>query len=317
MTSLPTGLGIVVVNCGYPDLLEDNLVGLGRRLPRGRVVVVDNFSGLAQREATTTVCAREGWTLLAPGLDLGFGAAVNAGVRLLRTRGCHLLLVLDPAVRIDEPAVLALAQACDEDPQRILSPRIDLPDGSPWAGEGRVDMRRGRPLGNSATDDAAPAARISGACMMIHAGLWDWLHGFDETYFLHWEDVDLSWRCVAAGGSPAVRDDIRAVRGGRARGGASPLQVYAACRNRLVFAARHLDRRQLLGWLLSSPGYAADVLHGPNGGDRRRHGGRLLAAAVRGTAAGTAPALRMLVPRGGGLFGSGDRRPATAKPAAG
>ncbi|WP_166787841.1 glycosyltransferase [Cryobacterium adonitolivorans] len=314
MTSLPAGLGIVVVSYGYPDLLEENLVGLGRRMPRERIVVVDNFSGLAEREATTALCAREGWTVLAPGLNLGFGAAVNAGVRMLRSRGCHLLLVLDPAVRIDEQAVLALTQACAADPQRIFSPRIDLPDGSLWFGGGTVDLRRGRPLGAAAAASAAPAGWVSGACMMIHAGLWDWVGGFDETYFLHWDDIDLSWRCAAAGGSPAVRDDVRAVRGdgGRLCDGSSPLHVYSACRNRLVFAARHLGRRQLLGWLLFSPGYAADVLRSPNGAGRARHGGRLVAAAVRGTAAGIALALRMLAPSGGETFGPGERRRAPA-----
>ena len=95
-----TEVGIVVVTAGFPDLLEDNLGGLGRSVSSGRIVVVDNFSGLAQRDATTDLCARMGWTLLAPGLDLGFAAAVNAAVRLLRSRGCTLLLVLDPAVRI-------------------------------------------------------------------------------------------------------------------------------------------------------------------------------------------------------------------------
>lgn len=309
MTSLPADLGVVVVSSGHRDLLEGNLLALGRRVSRGRVVVVDNFSGLAERDATTALCAREGWAVLAPGLNLGFGAAVNAGARLLRSRGCRLLLVLDPAVRIDEAAVLALAEACTADPQRIVSPRIDLPDGSPWFGGGTVDLRRGRALRTSPADSAAPAGWLSGACMMIHASLWDWLDGFDETYFLHWDDVDLSWRCAAVGGSLAVRDDIRAVRHGQAAEGSSPLHVYSACRNRLVFVARHLGRRRFLGWLLFSPGYAADLLRSPSSADRTGHGGRLLAAAVRGTAAGTVLALRMVAPHGDGRFG-GERRPA-------
>jgi GT2 family glycosyltransferase len=93
---LPADLGIVVVNHGHPDLLERNLLAIGRQASAGRVVVVDNCTGLAQREATTAVCRREGWLLIAPGLDLGFAAAVNAGVRLLRSRGCHRLLILSP-----------------------------------------------------------------------------------------------------------------------------------------------------------------------------------------------------------------------------
>ena len=307
-----TEVGIVVVTAGFPDLLEDNLGGLGRSVSSGRIVVVDNFSGLAQRDATTDLCARMGWTLLAPGLDLGFAAAVNAAVRLLRSRGCTLLLVLDPAVRIDELGVLALAAGCAADPQRILTPRIVGTDGSGWFGGGTVDIRRGRTQTNGDADSSAPAGWLSGACLMIHASLWDWLDGFDETYFRHWEDVDLSWRCVAAGGSLAVRDDVRVVRGaGGSRGGAgsTPLDVYASCRNRLVFAARHLGRWHLLRWLLLSPAYAVEVLRN-DGSDPARQAGPLVAAAVRGTGAGATLALRSLAaPRPSGRM----RRPAPAE----
>lgn len=316
MTPLPPDLGIVVVAYGYPDLLERNLVGLGRRMVRGRVVVVDNFSGLAEREATTTVCEREGWTLLAPGLDLGFAAAVNAGARLLRSRGCRVLLVLDPAVRIDESALLALAQDCAANPQRLISPRIVRPDGTPWFGGGTVDIRRGRTRSSSPADSAAPDGWLSGACLMIHAGLWDWLDGFDESYFLEWEDVDLSWRCVAAGGSLAVREDLRVIReeaGGPAPALRSPLLVYSACRNRLAFAARHLSRRHLIRWLLLSPVYAMEVLRSGTGGSPDHSGGSLVAAALRGTGAGIVLAVRMLTTP---LTGTGMSPPVTAaKPA--
>jgi len=297
VTPLPPDLGIVVVAYGYPDLLERNLVDIGRRMPRGRVVVVDNFSGFAQRDATTAICEREGWTLLAPGLDLGCAAAVNAGVRLLRSRGCRLLLVLDPAVHVDEPALLALAQDCAANPQRLINPRIVRPDGTLWFGGGTVDIRRGRTLTSRTADSAAPDGWLSGACLMIHAGLWDWLDGFDESYFLQWEDVDLSWRCVAAGGSLAVREDITVVHGengGRARSPGSPVQVYSACRNRLAFAAGHLSRRHLLRWLLFSPVYALEVLRSGTRGGLAHSGGPLLAAAVRGTGAGIVLAVRML-----------------------
>jgi len=316
VTPPPADLGIVVVAYGYPDLLERNLVDLGRRMPRGRVVVVDNFSGLAEREATTAVCEREGWTLLAPGLDLGFAAAVNAGARLLRSRGCRLLLVLDPAVRIDEPTLLELAQDCVANPQRLISPRILRPDGTPWFGGGSVDIRRGRTLTSSAADSAAPDGWLSGACLMISAGLWDWLNGFDESYFLEWEDVDLSWRCVAAGGSLTVREDLRVVRaesGGPAPALRSPLLVYSACRNRLAFAARHLSRRHLLRWLLLSPVYAMDVLRSGTSGAPARSGGPIVAAALRGTGAGIMLAVRIFTTP---PTGTGTRPPVTAaKPA--
>ncbi|PXA65704.1 glycosyltransferase family 2 protein [Cryobacterium arcticum] len=296
--SLPEDLGIVVVNYGPPDLLEANLVQLGRRLTTGRVVVVDNFSTLAHREATTALAAREGWSLIAPGLNLGFGAGVNAGARLLISRGCSRLLLINPDARIDEAGVLALATACAANPQQLQSPRIVRPDGSLWFAGGTVDVGRGRTRTGDPVDSSAPGGWLSGSCLMVHAHLWDWLGGFDETYFLYWEDVDLSWRCLAAGGTLLVRDDITVVHsvgGTQDTSGKSPLYVYSNCRNRLAFAARHLDRRHVMRWLLLSPVYAAAVLQRGGRRDLARHAVPLLMAAARGTVAGAGLAMRTLI----------------------
>ena len=295
--SLPDDLGIVVVHHGNPDLLEQNLVGLGLAAGGGRVVVVDNFSGLSQRDLTTGLCRRHGWTLLSPALDLGFAAAANAGVRLLRSRGCRRLLILSPEVRISGAGALVLAEECAKNPQRLLSPRIAHPDGSLWVGGATVHARPGRAMTGADADGSAPSGWLGGICLMIHASLWEWLGGFDEDYFLGWEDVDLSWRCVAAGGSVAVRDDVVAVRGTGGAGdeGRSPVYVYFNCRNRLAFAATHLGRWRILGWLLLSPAYAVDVLRGAARRDPGRALGPLALAAVRGTLSGGALAVRKLV----------------------
>lgn len=295
--SLPDDLGIVVVNYGAPALLEANLVGLGRSLPAGRVVVIDNFSDLAHREAATALCAREGWSLIAPGLNLGFGAGVNAGARLLISRGCRRLLLLNPDARIDEAGVLVLAERAAANPQQLLSPRIERPDGSLWFGGGTVDVRHGRTRTGPGTDSSSADGWLSGACLMVHASLWEWLGGFDGTFFLYWEDVDLSWRCQAAGGTLSVCADVTAVHsvgGTQTDLGKSPLYVYSNCRNRLAFAAKHLSRRHLARWLVLSPVYAVRVLQRGGRRDLARHVLPLGIAALRGTASGAGLALRRL-----------------------
>jgi N-acetylglucosaminyl-diphospho-decaprenol L-rhamnosyltransferase len=298
---LPADLGIVVVSHGRPDLLERNLVELGRSVRGDQVVVVDNFCGIAQRDATTALCGREGWTLLAPALDLGFAAAANAAVQVLTARGCRRLMILNPEVRISPADVLTLAEGCAADPQRILGPRLRTEDAATFGGDPlRTGVFGARAAGRP------PRGRPGSACLMIHAALWRWLDGFDESYFLYWEDVDLCWRAVAAGGGATVRDDVIAVRGGNssaaASEGVSTLQVYSHCRNRLAFAVQHLGRRQLLHWLMLSPVHVGAVLRDAAGA-RRANGWPLLVAALRGTAAGVALAvgrLAALSPAGGG-----------------
>ena len=39
----------------------------------------------------------------------------------------------------------------------------------------------------------------AGACLLISKCVFEELGGFDETFFMYCEDVDLSWRCRASG----------------------------------------------------------------------------------------------------------------------
>ena len=97
--------------------------------------------------------------------------------------------------------------------------------------------------------------------------LWERLDGFDDRYFLYWEDIDLSHRVLELGGSLRVLSDIEAVHdeGGTHRErvfgrGKSPTYYYYNIRNRLVFAAIHLDDLEFGRWLRASKAMAAEVL---------------------------------------------------------
>lgn len=288
---LPVDVGIVVVNYGYPTLLEENLVPLARHLRRDHVVVVDNFSGIAQRAATAALAKREGWTLIGPALNLGFGAGMNAGANHLIAIGCQRLLLLNPDALIDDAGVRTLAEGCAADPASLQCPRIVRPDGTLWFSGGTVEVAAGRTRAGARSDSSAANGWLTGACLMVHASMWRWLGGFDERYFLYWEDVDLSWRCAQAGGSLVVRQDVTVVHGvggTQAGAGKSPAYVYYNIRNRMLFAATHLTRRQLMRWYLRSPGYAVDVLTRGGRRDLLRHAGPLLLAGLRGLGRGTA-----------------------------
>ena len=65
----------------------------------------------------------------------------------------------------------------------------------------------------------------TGACFLATIAMWDVVGGFDDDYFMYWEDLDLSWRWRAAGGSLVLRADATAVHdagGTQAGTGKSP-----------------------------------------------------------------------------------------------
>ena len=83
----------------------------------------------------------------------------------------------------------------------------------------------------------------TGACFLATIAMWDVVGGFDDDYFMYWEDIDLSWRWREAGGALLLRADATAVHdaGGTQSGaGKSSLYVYFNCRNRLLFARKRL-----------------------------------------------------------------------------
>jgi N-acetylglucosaminyl-diphospho-decaprenol L-rhamnosyltransferase len=288
-------LAVVVVNYGSVDLLRANLALRDPRPTAAEVVIVDNYTTDADAEATRVLAEWMGWNLVTPQRNLGFGGGMNAGVGRAMELGCTTFLLLNPDARIEPEVVQALFDECREHPLTAVAPRIVREDGRPWFSGGTVLVERGRTSTAYGADSSAAGGWITGACVIIHERLWRRIGGFDDEYFLYWEDVDLSWRLTAAGGKLVVLEDLSAVHSvGGTQGGAgkSPLYVYYNCRNRLLFASKHLDRRLVLRWILNSPRYAVQVC--TRGAGRRvllRKPG-LLAAAVRGTVTGSIAALR-------------------------
>ncbi|MEZ0490674.1 glycosyltransferase [Kineococcus sp. TBRC 1896] len=304
-----TGLGVVVVNYGDPVVLERHLLHHDLR-PLGHVVVVDNLSTAAHREAVVALCRRRGLeVVLMPGND-GFGAGVNAGAARALAAGCDALLVVNPDLRLDPAVAAALHAEVRAHPARLVAPRVVREDGRVWFDGAEVSLRTGRTRRTGRLTGPGLVPWLTGACLAVHRDLWEAVGGFCPEYFLYWEDVDLSLRVQRAGGEVAVRRDllaVHAVGGTQAGAHKSPVYVEFHCRNRLLFARRNLGARVALRQGLGAPRYAAEVL--------RRDGWRRLLtdrapvrAAVRGTLAGWALALSPRRRRGPAAAG----RPASA-----
>lgn len=300
----PVGLGVVVVNYGSSELLRRNLAGAGPLGPDVSVVVVDNHSTDEERAAVTALAAEQGWDLVALPDNRGFGAASNAGFARARELGCATFCCLNPDASVTAEVLEELRQASLADPLAVIAPRIvDSTGATVFAGStlGLRDGRTGAP--HSPARSRGPVEDwLTGACLVVSAEMVDRTGGYDEDYFLYWEDVDLSHRALAAGGTLVVRDDLVAVhdeggtQGERQGDAKSGLYYRYNCRNRLVFAARNLSRRQLLGWLVRTPRVSWEILL--RGGRRQLvHSPRPLLAVVRGSLEGMGIALAALVRR--------------------
>jgi GT2 family glycosyltransferase len=269
MTSETGGLlAIIVVNYGSSALLAQNLAPLSGALPDCITVVVDNRTDDAERGAIAALAARQGWLAVYPDTNLGFGSGVNVGASAAFAAGATHLLILNPDASITAEAVRSLHVRSIAAPGALYCPRIVRPDGSTWFAGSDLHLDDGRLRNPSRRGDTRFEPWPTGACLLVDRELWQTVGGFDDDYFLYWEDVDLSHRVLAAGGRLVLCDDVTAVHdeGGTHEDAAHATRRHSdtyyryVIRNRLLFAAKHLDETGYRAWLGNARSVAWETL---------------------------------------------------------
>ena len=228
-----------------------------------RVIVVDNASedgsGALARDAGCVVVTKERG---------GYGEAVNAGARHVDG---DFFAVLNPDIRfLKRDTVPRLAHHFMHGQVGLVAPALELLDGrlqdsarrtpTPlnlmfrrWIGDERGRVRRG-----------GDVEWTVGAFWLVRREAWDRIGGFDERYFLYFDDVDLCHRMRTVGWSVRFDPTIRAVH---AFQGASRRPLTA-------WATRH-HIRSAQRFFAEHPRYLLDPRPGDVGPPERRTAPRL------------------------------------------
>ncbi|MBA3267626.1 MAG: glycosyltransferase [Acidimicrobiia bacterium] len=164
---------------------------------RLELIVVDNGSGDGSAEQIRA--AAPGAVLVESPENLGFAGGCNLGVE--RASGEYVGLLNNDA-RPDRHWISAAVDAFAGQPtiaavaSKVLDWEgctIDYVDGSlAWFGMG-YKREVGQPE-TGAYDDDTDVLFATGAAMFVRADTWREVGGFDERYFMFYEDVDLGWR---------------------------------------------------------------------------------------------------------------------------
>jgi N-acetylglucosaminyl-diphospho-decaprenol L-rhamnosyltransferase len=178
-------------------------------------VVVDNASTDGTAEAARAIHADV--RVLTNAMNVGFARGVNQGIAATRA---PYILILNPDCRLAPRSLERLLEELERDARSaIVAPRILNADGSVQGNaRGDPDMMTGifgrtsalRRLfpglavarRNVIDDSGAGTVTVdwvSGACMLARREALDIVGGFDERYFLYWEDADLCRRLRTAG----------------------------------------------------------------------------------------------------------------------
>jgi N-acetylglucosaminyl-diphospho-decaprenol L-rhamnosyltransferase len=210
--SYATTRAVIVTYCSGPFL--DNLVASIPAASKRAVplTVVDNASTDGTVEYVTQ---HEAIQLIHSGRNLGYGKAANIGVR---DSSEDWVIIANPDIRFMPGAIDELLEVASRWPRAaVLGPQILTPDGRVYP-SARELPSLGRGIGHAVfgwwwptnpwtagyrREREAPRERtagwLSGACLFVRREAFESVGGFDESYFMYFEDTDLCERLALAG----------------------------------------------------------------------------------------------------------------------
>lgn len=179
------------------------------------LVVVDNGSPTHAVDRVEAAGAR----IVRPGINLGYGAAVNYGVK---DAGGQWALIVNPDVVFSPGSIDAMIAGAAEWPQGgAFGPLIRTPEGAVYpsarkfprliSGTGHALLANVWPENpatrtyreNAAVDHAHTVDWLSGSCILVRLAAFRDVGGFDPRYFMFFEDTQLGedlkkagWECV-------------------------------------------------------------------------------------------------------------------------
>jgi len=256
----PVDIEISIVDHENRDMVRTclgSLPGACRGLS-WRTTVIDNVS----RDGSLDMLAADfpDVAVIANPIRLGFGANHNQVVRrLVADRSARYVLVLNDDTELEADAVTRMVRAADrradlgavvptvvDGEGRPAATRLAYPSARSWLRTDRFDV----------TEPPDPEnGWLQGSCLLLRVEALREVGGFDERFFLFYEDVDLSARLVQAGWALGTCPEASVVHHGHAtvlRPGIAHLTPRQGLRSRYLYFCKHVGPRRAA--LLSAAG---------------------------------------------------------------
>lgn len=249
-------ISAVVVNYRTPAEVAAAVGSLeAQSTPPGEIVVVDN--GAAEGAPMPALPGAERVRIVRPPSNVGFGAGCNWGAR--EAAGDQLLF-MNADVVLRASALAALADRLARHPRvAVAAPRVFSGGRLQHSARAFPSLRTGLLGRRSLLTRALIRAKrspaelrpahgaggrvdwVSGACMLVRRTAFDEAGGFDEGYWMYWEDADLCRR-LATRGWEVHFEPAAVVQHATGASGTSERTVRAFHESAARFAERHIAR---------------------------------------------------------------------------
>lgn len=243
-------LSIVIVNWNSGSQIKaciDSLQG------QYHAIVVDNASSDGSEKSIAQVLHV---TLIQAQENLGFGKACNLGAQ--HAQG-DFLLFLNPDAAV-YPGTLEKSLAFMQDPHNadVGICGVQLKDEAghvarscsrfptPWGfvahavGLDRLSPRLGHFMAEWPHNSTRDVDQLIGAFFLVRRSVFAALNGFDEQFFVYFEEVDFSKRARQAGWRSVYLADVQAFHaGGGTSNQVKARRLFYSLRSRLLYAHKH------------------------------------------------------------------------------
>jgi GT2 family glycosyltransferase len=265
MTNERFDLIVSIVHYNTPDLLRSCLDAFNKEGSplRKKIIVVDNASSPALQASDFK--NYPGLSLIHNARNVGFGSANN---QVFRKWDGDWYLVTNPDVKPAPGSLGPLLKRAAARPRLgAMGVRLRYPDGRPQASCRRYPTLRSVLLRGLLPEEKAARFRsiqrylmtetalevptsvdwMLGSCLLLREEALKQVHGFDEGFFMYYEDIDLCFRLKKAGWDVEYNPEFEWVHDYRresTRNGRFKLRgihFYSAMR----FLAKHLPERGL------------------------------------------------------------------------
>ncbi|MDR5700374.1 glycosyltransferase family 2 protein [Agromyces aerolatus] len=210
-------LAVITVSYASEDVLPAWFETLGRATNADFVcVVADNAP--ERGDAVRRVAEAHGAGYLPVAHNPGYGGAINAAVEALPST-VRWIVISNPDVEFSPGAIDRMLEALvAHDDTGAVGPRVLRPDGTTYPSARAVPSLVhgvGHALFGSiwpsnpwskayqagAVDPTVPrtAGWLSGSCLAVRREAFERIGGFDDGFFMYFEDVDLGYRLGVAG----------------------------------------------------------------------------------------------------------------------
>jgi N-acetylglucosaminyl-diphospho-decaprenol L-rhamnosyltransferase len=259
---MSSAIDIIIVNWNAGPLLREcltSIVAVSQTDLVPRTVVVDNASTDRSLDALDNV--QLSLTIVRNERNRGFAAACNQGAK---GSTADYLLFLNPDTRLATGALAGSMAFMDRpEHQRIGILGIQLVDADghvtptcarfPTPGRffsAMLALDRALPrlfpphfMVEWDHRDSREVEQVMGAFFLIRRSLFEALGGFDERFFVYFEEVDLSLRARALGWHTFYLSSVQAYhRGGGVTEQVKPMRLFYSLRSRILYAYKHFNR---------------------------------------------------------------------------